>query len=627
MNKFKKLLSSFMAAAMLLSAAPLGGFAEIDLPDFSGIKVFAVDETHEWIFNEETGTLTIGADVSNYDFIEELISTDKKVKTIHLEEGNTSFKLINGILYDSSVETLLIYPTASDKKEYIMPDSVKSILNINGNFYSPFSAENLETLKIGANFFVKTYQEAVTFVEEQANLLFTNDFFKFPSPDSEAGKVLYATMIGILLPKYTADFASLDHSKYSRITNFYVSESNPLFFSKNGILYLRYNGFDMLIRQVVSHVDTVTLDANTVICNQMPFLNSKANEVVITDEFIEKTIDYQMILNSIDEDEKASDFLIKKYSAQSLPGYFRGFLVKEIKISDSSTYYTIENGILYTKDKTILCLLPADTDKAFIQISEVEYVTTGSFIIISNANYTNLTLHIPNCFLDGTTKVLEFDEPLTEDKFIIELLGLTADKICIENENEFISYFGMTVEQWNEKTKAEQENALNEFNAYKEAYEKGGISKSEFIEYQEAYDNFVKSACFYEICGGKHNIIKDFAIEEIENTEVKFGESITLTANLGDASLPEGCKVEWTVDGTGAEITVSEDMLSCAVKCVDSGEVTVTAKVIDSEGNTVTDEYGKDAVDSQTLTMNANFFVRVAAFFKYLWNLIVSLFK
>lgn len=71
----------------------------------------------------------------------------------------------------------------------------------------------------------------------------------------------------------------------------------------------------------------------------------------------------------------------------------------------------------------------------------------------------------------------------------------------------------------------------------------------------------------------------------------------------------------------------SKDTLSCTVKCVDSGEVTVTAKVVDAEGNTVTDENGNDATASQVLTMKAGFFARVEAFFKNLWNLIVNLFK
>ena len=298
-------------------------------------------------------------------------------------------------------------------------------------------------------------------------------------------------------------------------------------------------------------------------------------------------------------------------SVRILTGCFIGSFPKEIKVSDTNKYFCTENGILYYKDKSVLAFFPMGTDKTFFEIPEVEYISTYSFNtqIMSEygsyVNIENLILHIPDCFLDGTTKSLESDEPLTEDKFIIALLGLTADKICIENENAFISYFGMTVEQWNEKTKTEQENALKEFNAYKNAYEKGEISKAEFVEYQEDYDDFVKTACYYEICNGKHNTIKDFTIDEVENTGVKFGETLTLTANPGETGLPEGCKVEWAVDGTGAEIQVSEDTLSCTIKSIGEGEIIVTARLVDANKNTVITDSGEDAVASQELTMDS----------------------
>ena len=308
MNKFKKLLSSVMAAAMLLSAAPFREFAGIDLPDFSGINAFAAEEVSEWNFNEETGTLTIGADVSDYDFIEELINNDKKIKTINLDENNKFFKLIDGVLYDADAETLLIYPTASDKKEYIMPDSVKNVFFSTYDLcYSPFSAENLETLKIGANFLVETYQETLTVCEEHADAIFTNEFYNLPSPDSEAGKILYATMIGVILPQFAHQFSSFYYSDNVVISDFSVSESNPLFFSKNGILYLRYNGYDMLIRQVVKHNDTVTLDANTIIYDQFPFINSHINELVITDEFTENRMNYLKIYINMGVPEEDSE--------------------------------------------------------------------------------------------------------------------------------------------------------------------------------------------------------------------------------------------------------------------------------------------------------------------------------
>ena len=101
-------------------------------------------------------------------------------------------------------------------------------------------------------------------------------------------------------------------------------------------------------------------------------------------------------------------------------------------------------------------------------------------------------------------------------------------------------------------------------------------------------------------------------------TTVSYGFTLNLHANVTD--LPEGAKVVWSMDGSGFELSPSADGMTCGAKSVSKGSATITAKVVDKNGNAVKDANGNEITASQQLTSKAGFFQKLAAFFKKLFG-------
>ena len=87
-------------------------------------------------------------------------------------------------------------------------------------------------------------------------------------------------------------------------------------------------------------------------------------------------------------------------------------------------------------------------------------------------------------------------------------------------------------------------------------------------------------------------------------TTVSYGFTLNLHANVTD--LPEGARVAWSMDGSGFELIPSADGMTCGVKSVSKGSATITAKVVDKNGNAVKDANGNEITASQQLTSKDN---------------------
>ena len=85
-------------------------------------------------------------------------------------------------------------------------------------------------------------------------------------------------------------------------------------------------------------------------------------------------------------------------------------------------------------------------------------------------------------------------------------------------------------------------------------------------------------------------------------------------------ALPEGARIVWSMDGSGFELIPSADGMTCGVKSVSKGSATITAKVVDKNGNAVKDANGNEITASQQLTSKAGFFQKLIAFFKKLFG-------
>ena len=109
------------------------------------------------------------------------------------------------------------------------------------------------------------------------------------------------------------------------------------------------------------------------------------------------------------------------------------------------------------------------------------------------------------------------------------------------------------------------------------------------------------------------------SIKSPSTTTVSYGFTLNLHANVTD--LPDGARVVWSMDGSGFELIPSADGMTCGVKSVSKGSATITAKVVDKNGNAVKDANGNEITASQQLTSKAGFFQKLIAFFKKLFGI------
>jgi len=112
---------------------------------------------------------------------------------------------------------------------------------------------------------------------------------------------------------------------------------------------------------------------------------------------------------------------------------------------------------------------------------------------------------------------------------------------------------------------------------------------------------------------------ESISIKSPSTTFIAYGE--TLVLSIEDIELPEGYTVEWVVDGSGFSKVVSEDGTECRLTSTANGTATVTARIVDENGEAVIDAEGNEISDSITLTSKAGFFQKLISFFKNLFGI------
>ncbi|MBR4859383.1 MAG: S8 family serine peptidase [Clostridia bacterium] len=94
---------------------------------------------------------------------------------------------------------------------------------------------------------------------------------------------------------------------------------------------------------------------------------------------------------------------------------------------------------------------------------------------------------------------------------------------------------------------------------------------------------------------------------------INYGDYLRLTAEVTDR--PKNAKIWWYVNGTksaeGETFEISPE----------SDSVTITAKLVDADGNAVLDSQGNEISDSETVTVNSGFFQKLISFFKNLFRM------
>ena len=102
-------------------------------------------------------------------------------------------------------------------------------------------------------------------------------------------------------------------------------------------------------------------------------------------------------------------------------------------------------------------------------------------------------------------------------------------------------------------------------------------------------------------------------------TAINYGE--TLVLQLEDVELPEGWRVEWSIIGNAVTMSVSDDGKECRVTSTASGNVSVTATLVDENGEPVTNTNGGEIFTDINVKSNAGFWQKIVSFFKNLFRI------
>lgn len=94
---------------------------------------------------------------------------------------------------------------------------------------------------------------------------------------------------------------------------------------------------------------------------------------------------------------------------------------------------------------------------------------------------------------------------------------------------------------------------------------------------------------------------------------IDYGETLRLNAEITDK--PENTSVWWYVNGNRSGEGETFDI------SLSSGSVNVTAKLVDTNGVSVTDKDGNEISDCETVSVNDGFFKRIISFFKNLFGI------
>lgn len=108
---------------------------------------------------------------------------------------------------------------------------------------------------------------------------------------------------------------------------------------------------------------------------------------------------------------------------------------------------------------------------------------------------------------------------------------------------------------------------------------------------------------------------------------INYGETLRLTAVT--ANMPVGAYVKWYVEGSGVSMSQNAEKSTCDITSTGSGTVTVTAKVVDKNGNPLSNESGEIS-DSQKVVSKSGIWQKIVSFFKNLFGsnrTIIQLFK
>lgn len=487
-------------------------------------EITATDSRINIIWNGgKTTKLTIGTNFDDTDFIEAVSDVFGFVEDIELHPDNESFRLIDGVLYDGEVKTLLVYPTASDKTTYVMPNTVENDLTkaySNYNMAALPAAKNLKEITFGEKYLVAQVEEYLT-----------EDFIEEYSAASKAEKRYLLS----------SEFCDLGYKFYlwfllTDIEQFSVSDKNKYLSADNGMLLLNYDEFSIILHQMQKNVDKYTLSENTIATDVCSFLLSHIGTLTVSDGYAENAYEsakYKYKIHNENHNRKFTEEEIDRLAFGDIVLPFTsGLIAEEYSVSDTNKYLSVKDGVLFSKDRSMLLAYPVGSDRTVYELPDIDYLNGYAFSLIGEGGIIknhNLTIHLSKESFEKTKTFhpSSFNMPADPGRDgcipLFIYVANSVNKICTESPDYFVSqpYGIASMDDYNKMAEMVNENSAVEFEpvankAYEELLNKiNGL--------------FAGSLAYAEICNG-HELtfverIKEF-FTNIFNAIISFFNNI-----------------------------------------------------------------------------------------------------
>jgi len=505
----------------------------------------------EWGAESSPATaISIGKNISDLSWCKNLNGIINGFGEITVEEGNENFTVADGVLYDKNIETLLLFPSGTDRKTYVMPDSVK---DIDDGYFKPF--KNLTSVTLGKSFSGHSiYGE--TFLEEETE-----------SKGEWMGYYTYYSLIKSCL--YTSSLEEIN-----------VCEDNPYFCSEDGVLYSK-DKKAVVIYPLGKPLGDITIDNDTVVC-KFAYIG-KADKITFGEKFSENF--YNGVYKALElQNRDLSESNVKYEFSRILAGLFMSSTAKEYVTSENDKYLSSVDGVLYAFDESVLVKYPIGNNKNFYDMPEtVTGIAMGWENDISTTPFNSIHVDFSNI---SEIKAYYQKDYLTVhlNSDLISSLSLSScyipgvNKICVDGDPEVVSELNKKIEEY----KSYYTN-LPEYN-YKMAVKSslmGGMPLW-YVDYLIERINQV-IACInpIEVCGGAHT----FGLTS-ENENVIAEYDIGCFGNLDK-------KVYLNVEETNGE--KAEEMASIILQNFDNVFPTQIYNIstVDSDGELVQPANGK----------------------------------
>lgn len=329
----------------------------------------------------ETTSLSIGANAEFPNFSEWDIAGN--IKSIELDETHPELSLIDGVLYDKNAETLLLFPFGSEKTEYVMPDTVRSVEDsLLASFLYPQYPTSLKSVTLGSQFGYKYFE----YIESASDKWEKSEYYYTLSDE-----VMYFTVI-----------PSIEEIK--------VSADHPYLCAENGTVYSKDKEY--LVALPYAENEKITLTGNALICADS-FVGRNL-DIVIDKSFSQMMYEFTKKMVEFDSNDQSEEYIMQRYYLE-IANMFSSSTAKSFTVSADDEYLSVVDGVLMSKDGSFLIKYPIEstdsvyvipetvTDVAGFSIGDTVYSPFTSLNVTQGAYYCcdNLTVHVDPSKLTG----------------------------------------------------------------------------------------------------------------------------------------------------------------------------------------------------------------------------------